>query len=418
MIANYAKPRRAKDVENAVVYRRENEFASHPYVRGFWETSAGHLIANFAVSEMNYAGDPMDVAHVNLIYRPGGARAVTVRSEDRGKTWAITNQDKLRPTSDMIVPVPGVDGQSGRLTEIGPIDFSNKDTLVSNFDYLDMRADPNIRDFVAAVSNEYGAPEHQVYLRISKDAGHSWSRSVILPKFGLHALWSYDSSMIRPDGRSLIFLTGIEKEGGPLRPLVYRSLDDGTSFHFMSFITPRDDPSFSGCRQWYPRGIMLPNGRILCTIRMDRNSLSGDIWTELYKSDDGGKTWQFLSRPTEFGAPAEPLLLSDGRVALVYTHRLPPFGIRAIVSEDGGETWGGEIIVRDDGGSWDLGYQRAWEVEPGKLGAIYYFNDKDDPVQVNPGRSLIYVAAAGKMSAAPWGAGGVRYIGRSFFSID
>jgi hypothetical protein len=318
----------------------------------------------------------------------------------------------------MIAPVPGVDGQSGRLTELAPINYLDKDTLLTNFDYLDMRADPNIRDFVAGVSNEYGPPEHQVYIRVSKDAGDSWSRSVLLPKFGLHALWSYDSSMVRPDGRRLIFLTGIEHEGGPLRPLVYRSTDDGTSFHFMSFITRRDDPSFSALRHWYPRGIMLPNGRILCSIRMDRNSLSGDIWTEIYKSDDGGRTWQFLSRPTEFGAPAEPLLLSDGRVALVYTYRLPPYGIRAVVSEDGGLTWGGEIIVRDDGGSWDLGYQRAWEVSPGRLGAIYYFNDKDDPVQVDPGKSLIYNGAAGRMDAAPWGAGGVRYIGRSFFSID
>lgn len=418
MITKYWKPRRAKDVEHAVVYRRENEFASHPYVRGFWETAAGHLIANFSVVEVDYQGDPMLLAHTNLIHNNGGARAVTVRSEDRGRSWRITNEDRKRPSSDMIVPEPGVDGQAGRLTEIGPIDFTDKDTLISNFDYLDMRADPNIREFVAGVSTVYGPPEHQLFIRVSKDAGHTWSRSVILPKFGLHALWGYDSSMVRPDGRCLLFLTGIEQEGGPLRPLVYRSLDDGTSFHFMSFITPRDDPSFSGRRQWYPRGVMLPNGRIVCTVRMDRNSLSGDIWTEIYKSDDGGKSWQHLSRATEFGAPAEPLLLSDGRLALVYTYRLPPYGIRAIVSEDGGSTWGPEIIVRDDGGSWDLGYTRAWEAEPGKIGAIYYFNDKDDPIQVKPGNTLIYHAAAGRMSAAPWGAGGVRYIGRSLFSVD
>jgi hypothetical protein len=46
---------------------------------------------------------------------------------------------------------------------------------------LDMRADPNIREFVAGVSNEYGPPEHHVYIRVSKDAGNTWSRSVLLP---------------------------------------------------------------------------------------------------------------------------------------------------------------------------------------------------------------------------------------------
>jgi hypothetical protein len=67
------------------------------------------------------------------------------------------------------------------------------------------------------------------------------------------------------------------------------------------------------------------------------------------------------------------------------------------VSEDGGKTWGPELIVRDDGGSWDLGYPNAWETDDGKIGTIYYFNSKDDPVQVN---------------------GGVRHIVRSIFSID
>ncbi len=48
----------AKNVEHAVVYRRENEFASHPYVRGFWETGAGHLICNFSLATVDYRGDP------------------------------------------------------------------------------------------------------------------------------------------------------------------------------------------------------------------------------------------------------------------------------------------------------------------------------------------------------------------------
>lgn len=405
MIAKFFPPRRAKDAEHAVVYRRENEFASHPYIRGFWETAAGHLISIFSVASVDYAGDPRRLSHYELVHVPGGRRAVTVRSEDRGRTWTIWNEDRNRPINDVMAPRPGIDGQAGRLIEIGPIDYTNKDVLVSNFNYLFMRDDPLLRDFLPTVSTAFGPPENQVFIRVSKDAGSSWSRTVILPKHGIHALSAIQSSLVRPDGRCLLFLTGVTEEGGPLRPLVYRSIDDGTSFHFMSYITPRDDPFFSGLKQWYPRGIMLPSGRILCVMRMERDALSGDMWTEMYSSDDGGRTWQFLSRPTEFGAPAHPLLLSDGRVALVYTYRLPDFGIRAIVSEDGGSTWGPEIIVRDDGGSWDLGYPIAWELEPGRIGTIYYFNDRDDPIQVKSNSTL-------------WGIGGVRYIARSFFSVD
>ena len=44
-----------------------------------------------------------------------------------------------------------------------------------------------------------------------------------------------------------------------------------------------------------------------------------------------------------------------------------------------------EIILRDDGGSWDLGYPRVIQHEPGKCLAVYYMNRKDDPIQQNGG---------------------------------
>jgi hypothetical protein len=64
---------------------------------------------------------------------------------------------------------------------------------------------------------------------------------------------------------------------------------------------------------------------------------------------------------------------------VIYGYRRPPYGIRARVSEDGGATWGQELILRDDGGSRDLGYPRAVEVRPGEVLASYYFHDADGP---------------------------------------
>jgi hypothetical protein len=89
--------------------------------------------------------------------------------------------------------------------------------------------------------------------------------------------------------------------------------------------------------------------------------------------------------------------MSDGRIVCVYGYRLPPYGIRARISEDGGRRWGSEIVLRDDGGSWDLGYPRVVETEPGTLLAVYYFNRADDPLQLN---------------------GGVRHIARTIFSPE
>ncbi len=53
--------------------------------------------------------------------------------------------------------------------------------------------------------------------------------------------------------------------------------------------------------------------------------------------------------------------------------------------------------MRDDGGSWDLGYPNSWLVDDRTIGTLYYFNAKDDPVQAN---------------------GGVRHVQRSIFTID
>jgi hypothetical protein len=123
----------------------------------------------------------------------------------------------------------------------------------------------------------------------------------------------------------------------------------------------------------------------------------GVMWSEVYASDDGGTSWNFLSRITDFGAPASLVVMPDGRVVAVYGYRLMPAGIRVKVSEDDGKSWGPELILRDDGGSWDLGYPNAWLTDDGKVGVIYWFNSKDDKIQVN---------------------GGVRHIQSSIFSID
>ena len=401
----FGQARRATHVEHAIVYRRENEFASHPYVRGFWETAAGHLICNFSVSTVDYRGDPNLLAHINLVQNAGGRRGATVRSEDRGRTWRVTSEDPHRSSNDVMAPRPGIDGLPDGLVGLGPIDYLDRDVLLSNFNYQYMRQDHLQKDFVASLAKVTDAPDRQVYVRVSRDGGRSWSRSAMLPLDGLYSLAAVESATVRPDGRCMLFLNGVAKQGQASRPLVYLSLDEGTNFHFLSWITPRDDPMFGGVNQMYPRGLLLPNGRILGVLRIDRD-WDGDMWTVLYKSDDGGRTWQFLSRVTDFGAPAAPLLLKDGRLVMIYGSRLNPPGIRAVVSEDQGLTWSPEIVVRDDGGSWDVGYPRAWEASPGRIGVVYYYNTSDDPVQVRT------------TARPPWGAGGVRFIARSFFSVD
>ena len=242
---------------------------------------------------------------------------------------------------------------------------------------------------------DYFRPHSRAWIRVSTDGGRSWRGPILAPNVGLPSLSGHASALVRPDGISLIFMTAVSADGWKRRPVVYASVDDGAYWTFLSLITPNADDGaadsdrdgglrFGAHRYFYPRGIMLPDGRIIASVRCQRDPTSL-LWTEMFESDDGGRTWRFLSRVNDWGAPGDLVRMRDGRIVCVYGYRLPPFGMRARVSEDDGRTWGREIILRDDGGSWDLGYPRVVEHEPGRLLTVYYMNRKDDPIQMNGG---------------------------------
>jgi len=389
-VITFRPPRPPRQVDHATVYRREDEFCSWPFTSGFWETADGELIANFTSRTVSYAsGDA--IRHDVLGQNSSGPKTVAVRSRDRGRTW-----DGDNPQLNMLAG-PGGGGSAAAMAKmpgafVEPVDYLARNLLVSN-----------------GSGGGFATASTRATVNISRDGGKSWGPTVLLPLDGLPSLTGVQSTLIRPDGRCLLFMFSVEKDNSRRRPLVYASTADGREFHFLSYIVPKVDPwgqadgdytdpsvAFIGHRWFYPRAYLLPNGRIICTIRCQRDP-TGVMWSELYHSDDGGETWAFLSRINDFGAPCVLVPMPDGRITAVYGYRLAPSGIRATVSEDGGRTWGGEIIVRDDGGSWDLGYPNAWLAGDGQVGAIYYFNSKHDKVQAN---------------------GGVRHIARSIFSID
>ena len=91
-------------------------------------------------------------------------------------------------------------------------------------------------------------------------------------------------------------------------------------------------------------------------------------------SNDGGRTWGPLRQTPIWGYPAHLLVLSDSRLLCTYGHRRKPFGIRASLSRDGGETWDydRELLIRDDLPNGNLGYPVTIEYERGRLFTIYY----------------------------------------------
>jgi hypothetical protein len=123
-------------------------------------------------------------------------------------------------------------------------------------------------------------------------------------------------------------------------------------------------------------------GRILTAVRCaERDEVTNvrSCWIDLYASDDDGATWQQITRPVpdagNGGNPPTLTILHDGRLAMTYGYRDAPFGMRAILSSDNGQSWSAPIHLSDGAGNHDLGYPRTVQRPDGTLVTVYYTND-------------------------------------------
>lgn len=94
------------------------------------------------------------------------------------------------------------------------------------------------------------------------------------------------------------------------------------------------------------------------------------------RSTDGGKSFEQWQDGGFFGHPFYAMRLKDGRIFLIYGYRQKPFGIRCKIldAECTDIATAPEFVIRDDGGSGDIGYPWAVQLPNGKILAAYYFN--------------------------------------------
>ncbi len=372
MVQRLERPRRARDAEHSIVYRNDTEYCGWPFYCGLWQVPGGDLVVGFKKIANSY-GNAGEVSHTKLTV--GQGELVLIRSSDGGRCWDPSTQQSVFRLSTTVEEI-SAQGPSDYSPE-GPLDFDDRNVLIMS-------------GAVPALLK----PESRAWLRASADGGRTWRRPILLPLGGLTSLTGHGSSMVRADGMNLLGLSTTTPDGWTNRPLVYAS-DTGVEWRFLSFITPIGDAGsavsdragpvlFGAIRHFYPRLIPLADNRIVASVRFQRDARDV-MWTDMFESEDGGRTWRFLSRVNDWGAPGDIVQMHDGRIVCVYGYRVRPPGVRARVSEDGGRTWGGEIILRDDGGSWDLGYPRVIEHEDGKLLTVYCMNLKEDRIQMNGG---------------------------------
>lgn len=348
-----------KSMKHVIVYSDKQYYAGWPFNGGFWQFSDGELAVGFVRGRFDYSTEKISHEKVD---RDRGEHVI-LRSNDGGITWPADTMTTVytRPDWDGKIADPAVNGQKEQTG-----------------------CDPRTDGY--CLISGYGIPaedaQNIAFATVSTDRGRTWSDPVRVPDLGrfLH-LGGRPSYVVRDDGLLLLTIHGSFADISEERsfPLVFASADGGQTWRFLAEIELKPAK---------PMGIMpfpliLSDGRILAAVR--RQYDFANAFTQIYESGDGGRTWRFCSRVNDWGAPASLTELKDGRLVCTYGYRQVPWGIRAAVSADGGRTWGREIILRDDGGTPDLGYPRTLLRPDGSMITVYYYNTGEDPVPAGGG---------------------------------
>ena len=321
-------------------------------------------------------------------------------SADSGKTWARSEDPTLPPNWPGSTPREQYD----RLCRIMP-DGSFVAVASVGHELWDpeRRAEADARGLRVfdkdAIINQM-LPDHlvvsghQLAVIRSHDQGKTWERRTwTVP--GYKALTGFPRGTVLDDGTWLfpIYTSLPSGEGGD--GLIFRSCDDGETWRLHQAV-PRI------CNEWAL--VEVAPGRVLGHIRLgyrwghpeDDRIFTLEVWSE-----DGGLTWTQPIESKFQGYPNHLLRLRDGRILCSFGYRRKPMGVRALISEDQGNTWDldHEYVLRDDAGTtsnaWppdkdtpegfgssDVGYPISTELADGSIRTAYYVTPLDATTHV------------------------------------
>lgn len=197
-------------------------------------------------------------------------------------------------------------------------------------------------------------PQTSIVIRRSFDGGKTWEERRVegLPHFAALGLQA-PMPLALSDDTLLYVAAGKRKEEDVAGSYVLRSEDKGEAWEVRTVAADA-----SRAHAYNETNILeLPDGRLLAMMRHDGPGADGvadHMSTDRYLcrsfSHDKGVTWGAPVKTPIWGFPFHLLPLASGKLLCTYAYRRRPFGIRACLSHDLGETWdiANEIIIRDD----------------------------------------------------------------------
>lgn len=332
---------------NRIVFQEAGRYGGWPANHGIWSWG-NEIVVGFEDGYFKYND------HTHSIDWDRPAEHVLARSLDGGETWSLEKPASLKPPDGAkVAGVPTEPGGKQPIDCPGGIDFLNP-----NFALTARMEDVNV------------GPSRFYY---SYDRGKTWNGPFRVPNFGQQGIAARTDYLVNGKHDLMMLLTAAKSNGKQGRVILVRTTDGGKTWKLVSFVGPEPGETDKAIM---PSSVRLSPRTIVTAIRHPS-------WIEMYRSDDNGASWRFLSKPAPAtgahnGNPPSLVKLRDGRLAITYGFRSAPYGIRARLSTDDGKTWGDEIPLRTDGGAWDLGYTRTVQRPDGKMVTVYYFNDRPD----------------------------------------
>lgn len=352
----YAAPG-VRKVRDLVIYGDARFHCAFPSVV---QRPDGELLVSFRRAPNRLAFGEKDNNHVDP-----NSYLVGVRSRDSGATWT--------PPPELIYA-----HAIGGSQDPGLLQLRDGTLLCTSYGWTFMRPDavsklkpPFLQIIPGCIFNG------GYYLR-STDGGKSWQGPWYPPHLVLEIyhdpygqpLPAYNRGALAEgrDGR-IFWVSACSDQESPRKTSTHLLIsgDQGRTWKYSCPVAVDAKVSFNETSIYE-----TPQGDLVAFLRIE--NLNDEAC--LARSVDGGKSFQPWQGMGFQGHPLHALRLPDRRVLLTYGYRHAPFGIRARIpnAECTDFATAPEIVLREDGGTTDLGYPWSVQLDAKRVLVTYYFN--------------------------------------------